>query len=104
MRVPTILTRGLLPGTPNLRNVRSKFTDRSRTFTSRPLSNARSTEEDLNRVSVKILPSSQLSIGTVEVAMQLLREKTTMISLTEKETKKKEKRGKEVRVTVRDEK
>lgn len=74
MRVPMILTRGLLPGTPNLRNVRSKFTDRSRTFTSRPLSNARSTEqEDLNRVSVKILPSSQLSIDTVEAAMQLCR-------------------------------
>lgn len=79
-----ILTRGLLLETTNLRNVRSKFTDRARTFTFRPLSTARFTEEDLNRVSID-LPSSRLSIGMMKPRCKV--GGTTMISLT-KRTKK----------------
>lgn len=76
-----ILTRGLLLETTNLRNVRSTSTDRARTFTFRPLSTTRFTEEDLNRVSID-LPSSRLSIGMMKPRCKV--GGTTMISLTKR--------------------
>lgn len=68
----------------NLRNVRSASTDRARTFTFRPLSTTRFTEEDLNRVSID-LPSSRLSIGMMKPRCKV--GGTTMISLTKRKKK-----------------
>lgn len=79
-----ILTRGLLLETTNLRNLRFKFTDRARTFTFRPLSTTRFTEEDLNRVSMD-LPSSRLSIDMMKSRCKV--GGTTMISLTKRKKK-----------------